>query len=157
MCSKLTPQEAWVAVSNKPAVFGDVEIHLGPLAKRVLNPDPKERERFERNYQNSLVRAMVREAHELILQYCEETNQFPVYKAAPWFQFARIMRNIVSHKEGGTLRAWPSDLMKQGITSVTWRTKTLDTSMLGTPISFYPPDALELLKDQIDFVASNLS
>ena len=70
-------------------------------------------EGFQRNYENSLLRTMMREAHELILLYCEETDQFATYKAEPWFQFARVMRNIISHKEGGTLRKWPDDLQKK--------------------------------------------
>jgi hypothetical protein len=129
--------------------------NLGPLSKRVL--DPTLRVGFTRNYENGLLRAMVRESHELILLYCEQTKQFPIYKAEPWFQFARILRNVVSHKEGGTLREWPRDLRASGVTSVVWRNRTLDTTMLGTAFVFYPPEGLELLKDQIDFVASKLS
>lgn len=63
----------------------------------------------------------------------------------------------MSHEEGGTLKEWPSDLLKKGITSVTWREKTFDTTMLGQRLVFYPPDGLELLKDQIDFVTVRLS
>lgn len=157
VCSKLATPEAWSQASSKAAVFGDIEIQLGPLAKRVLDPDPEQRKRFLRNYETSLVRAIVRESHELILLYCEETGQYKKYEAASWYQFARIMRNTVSHKEGGTLRVWPNDLMKKGITTATWSNRTLDTTMVGTALTFYPPEALELLKDQIDFVASKLS
>lgn len=89
--------------------------------------------------------------------YCEETKQFPVYKAEPWFQFARILRNVVSHKQGGILREWPKDLLRARITSVTWRARTFDTNMVGTALYFYLPDGMELLRDQIDFVVSKLS
>ncbi len=58
----------------------------------------------------------------------------------------------MSHAEGGTLRRWP-----KGITSVTWRETTFDATMLGQRLVFYPPDGLELLKDQIDFVSEKLS
>ena len=63
----------------------------------------------------------------------------------------------MSHEEGGTLREWPSDLLREGITSVTWRETTFDATMLGQRLVFYPPDGLELLKDQIDFVSEKLS
>jgi len=63
----------------------------------------------------------------------------------------------MSHGEGGTIREWPSDLLKKGVTSVTWREKTFDTTMKGQRLVFYPPDGLELLKDQIDFVSAKLS
>ena len=153
----LVPPEHWKEVSGKSAVFGDVEVQLGPLVRRAFEDDFTARDGFKRNYENSLLRTMMREAHELILLYCEETKQFPIYKAEPWFQFARVLRNVMSHKEGGTLREWPRDLRKAGITSVAWRTKTFDTTMLGHRLVFYPPEGLELMKDQIEFVAAKLS
>ena len=156
VCPKLVPPERWRDAAQKTAVFqsseGEIEIQLGPLVRRALDVDYTAREGFKRNYENSLLRTLMREAHELIMLYCEETQQFPVYKAEPWFQFARIPRNAISHKEGGTLREWPRDLLAKGITFVTWRGKTFDTTMLGQP-----PDGLELVKDQIDFVTAKMS
>jgi hypothetical protein len=158
---QLVPTEKWREVSSKTAVFarreGEVLVNLGPLTRRALDDDYAVREKFKRNYENSLLRTLLREAHEMILWYCEETMQFPIYKAEPWFQFARVLRNIISHKEGGTIRAWPSDLLTKGITSVTWRDRILDTTMLGHQLVFYPPEALELLNDQIEFVTNKLS
>lgn len=159
VCPKLLAPEVWSEASRKAAVFqgreGEIQIPLGPLSKRVL--DPTLRVGFMRNYENSLLRALVRESHELILLYCEQTGQFKIYEAEPWFQFARILRNVVSHKDGGILREWPKSLLAKGITSVAWRNRTFDTTMVGTALIFYPPESLELLKDQIDFVGSRLS
>jgi hypothetical protein len=104
VCPTLVTPEVWSKVSRKAAVFkgrdNEIQIPLGPLAKRVL--DQTLRVGFTRNYENSLLRALVSESHELILLYCEQTNQFQAYEAEPWFQFARILRNVVSHKGGGT-------------------------------------------------------
>ena len=100
VCPKLVPPERWKEASSKTAVFGDVEIQLGPLVKRAFEADFTAREGFKRNYENSLLRTMMREAHELILLYCEETKQFPVYKAEPWFQFARVLRNVMVSQGG---------------------------------------------------------
>ena len=44
-----------------------------------------------------------------------------------------------------------------GVTSVTWRAITFDTTMLGRRLVFYPPEGLELVKDQIDFVTAKLA
>ena len=158
---KLVPVECWKDVSGKTAVFarqdGEVQIRLGPLVHRAYDADYAVREGFVRNYENSLLRTLLREAHELILWYCEETNQSSIYRAEPWFQFARVLRNVLSHKEGGTLHKWPGDLRKRGITSVKWREKTLDTTKLGHRLVFYPTEGLELVKDQIDFVINKLS
>ena len=161
VCPKLIPPDCWKDTSLKVAVFrsrnGDIQIQLGPLVRRAFDGNYTPHEGFKRNYENSLLRTLIREAHELILLYCEETQQFSVYKAEPWFQFARILRNVISHKEGGTLREWPRDLLARGITSVTWRAKIFDTTMLGQRLVFYPPDGLELVKDQIEFVEARLS
>jgi hypothetical protein len=161
VCPKLVPPELWRDAANKTAVFegraGEIQIPLGPLVRRAFDLDYSTREGFKRNYENSLLRTLMRDAHELILLYCEETQQFLKYKAEPWFQFARVLRNVMSHKEGGTVREWPKDLLAKGITSVTWRGRTIDTTMLGQRLVFYPPEGLELVKDQIDFVTAKLS
>ena len=79
---KLVTAEAWQEASGKIALFkgrkSEIEIQLGPISKRIF--DPKLREGFNRNYENSLLRAMIRESHELILLYCHETNQLQTYK-----------------------------------------------------------------------------
>lgn len=157
VCPKLTPTDVWQTASTKTAVFGNVEVSLGPLTRLAFNADNSPREGFSRNYENSLLRTLLRESHELILWYCEETSQFSAYKAEPWFQFARILRNVISHKESGTLREWPKDLTVKGVTSVTWRGRTIDTTVLGHRLVFYPPDGLELVNDQIEFVTARLS
>jgi hypothetical protein len=161
VCPKLVTAEMWREVSSKTAVFashdGEVQVQLGPLTRQAFDVNYILREGFERNYENSLLRILLREAHELILWYCEETHQFSIYKAEPWFQFARVLRNVISHKESGTLREWPKDLTAKGITAVTWRTRTIDTTMLNHRLVFYPPEGLELVNDQVAFVTAKLS
>jgi hypothetical protein len=48
----------------------------------------------------------------------------------------------MSHKEGGALREWPKDLLAKRVTSVTWWTRTFDTTMLGRRLVFYPLEDL---------------
>lgn len=108
-------------------------------------------------YEKSLRRTLLREGYEVILDYCGGTNQLDKYKAEPWFQFVRIMRNVVSHKEGGILREWPINLMEKCITSVAWRNRVLGTSMVGQVVDFTPAEALTLFYDQMDFVHFKLT
>lgn len=107
--------------------------------------------------EKSLKRALLREGHELILLYCEETNQVGKYKAEPWFQFARIIRNVVSHKQGGILREWPKDLQKKGISSASWRSRIIEETNVGQEIQFTHQEALQLMTDQIIFAQNQLS
>jgi hypothetical protein len=105
VCPNLVPPEHWRAVSLQAAVFksgkGDIEIKLGPLVMRSRNADYTAAEGFKRNYENSLLRAMMRDAHELILLYCRETGQFLIYEAQPWYQFARLVLTCINQSKGG--------------------------------------------------------
>jgi hypothetical protein len=150
------PQDLWQRLSNEKlkfehGSFAVADVELRPLVNRMSNPT--EMQSLFDEYEKSLKRSLLSEGHELILLYCEDTNQFPIYKAQPWFQFARIIRHIVSHKDGGILRRWPPD---QGMKMATWRTRTLDPSMVGQPVDFLPYEALQLFQDQLDFVRSDL-
>ena len=107
-------------------------------------------------FEKTLKRAMLREGHELILLYCEQTKQTEIYKAVSWFQFARIIRNIVSHKQNSILQIWPRDLTDKGISQVSWRNRTLNASMVGQEISFTHQEAMQLFADQMTFAQSEL-
>jgi len=103
------------------------------------------------------MRSILRESHELVLKYCEETGQYSKYKSQSWFQFFRIIRNITSHKEGGNLYNWPNDLSKNGITSVKWKMRKLDLTMVGKNIEFSIPDAMDSWFELKEFVEKHLN
>jgi hypothetical protein len=113
-------------------------------------------ERLIHQFESHLLRATLREAHELILLYCRATSQFPLYRNLPWFQFARIIRNVVSHGDGRTLVEWPKDLRRNGVTQAVWRHRVLDAAMEGTRIHFTEAEGLELLDDKTTFAATRL-
>lgn len=154
------PEEEWISLSqdgirfdgpNGPWFYAD-----NIWSANVLG-DRQNRTNALRELEKSLKRTLLREGHELILLYCEETGQVEKYKAVPWFQFARIIRNVVSHKQGGTLREWPPDLQKKSIISASWRNRTIDTSMVGLEISFTHQEALQLFTDQFGFAQDQLT
>jgi hypothetical protein len=160
LLTRLVPLEAWKAVSSPVASFKGpngnfLRLDVSRMRDRMENPEYKKA--ITEEFENCLKRATVSEGHELILLYCEQTNQFQIYKSQPWFQFARIARNIVSHKSAGVLRQWPNDLKNSGVTSVSWHHRTLNATMVGTEIPFTLFEALQLLKDQIDFVRTEIT
>ncbi len=151
------PAGVWPDLEKKRIAFEGpdkelLHVELAPLAKNLANPE--DRELLLEEYENTLKRATLSEGHELLLGYCETTNQFQMYKAQEWFQFARLVRNIVSHKNGGILRQWPKDLQNNGITNVAWRARSLGIELVGQPLKFTHKEAIELLKDQMDFASS---
>ena len=147
------PNDLWQRLTNETLEFAHggvvAKIELRPLVNRMSNQD--EMQSLFDEYEKSLRRSFLKEGHEVIQNYCEETNQFAAYKAQPWFEFARIIRNTVSHKDGGILRCWPDKRIKIAV----WRTRTLEPSMVGHPVDFMPYEALHLLQDQIDFARSD--
>jgi len=158
--TRVVPEAEWHKVTKERAIFKGpdgslMHVDLAPLVANLSNP--ADRKILVEEYENGLKRALLSEGHEMILAYCEATNQFSLYKGQPWFQFARIIRNVVSHKDGGILRTWPPDLTKAGITAVAWRSRMLDASTVGKPVEFTHHEALQLFKDQVDFAQSKLA
>lgn len=158
--SRIVPDAEWQKLAGQRAIFKApdgslLHIDLTPLTTNLSNPG--DRKILIEEYENGLKRALLSEGHEVLLAYCEETNQFAVYKTESWFQFARIIRNVVSHKDGGILRAWPADLTKAGTTSATWRSRTLGQADVGRPIDFTHNEALQLISDQVDFAQTKLA
>jgi hypothetical protein len=43
------------------------------------------------------MRTTIKESFEHIKEYCQDTNQFGLLKSEPWYEFARIIRNFLSH------------------------------------------------------------
>ena len=152
------PPTLWQQLANEQLAFGNDEravIKLAPLINRLSNEE--DRQHLFDEYEKSLKRSLLSEGHELILAYCEATNQFSQYKAQTWFQFARIIRNIVSHKNCGIVVKWPPDLAKNGIKSGGWRARAIDDSMVGHAVDFTPYEAIQLFDDQMNFVQTGLT
>src|SRR3989338_1622765 len=157
--TRIVPADALEKTVNKKATFqgpaGELlHVDLTPLTAIYSNPSDKKI--LSEEFEKSLKRSLLGEAHEIICWYCEETKQHLLYESQPWYQFARIIRNSVSHKQGGTLHPWPSTLSKKGITQVCWRTRSLDISLVGKEILFTHQEALQLFSDIMDFAKTTL-
>lgn len=49
------------------------------------------------NFGKMAIRTFVKEYVELVKSYCEISNQLNLFRRQPWYQFARIIRNCLSH------------------------------------------------------------
>jgi hypothetical protein len=109
-------------------------------------------------FQKMLRRAAVAESFEVLETYCHQSGQIEKIRAVPWYWFAKILRNTVSHKQGELVR-WPDALTKKGVSSVTWRHRTLDQTMQtnSLKLQFHDAEILALMADEIDFVENILS
>lgn len=107
-------------------------------------------------FQKMLRRSVVAESFEAVTTYCHKSGQIDKFRRVGWYDFARILRNTVSHKQG-ELISWPADLVKKGVSSVSWRHRTLDRTMEGGPLQFYDAEILVLVNDEIEFVETKLT
>lgn len=162
LVTRIIPDNLWEENINEIARFkrsdlSILELPLFEICSILLTKTPQGRQLFISGFESSLMRMIIRESHEIVLKYCEISGQFQTYKNQIWFQFFRIMRNTSSHKDGGNLHKWPEDLKRNGITSVHWKTRTLDVSMEGTDLEFSIPDALDMWLELYVFVSNDLT
>lgn len=144
-----TPLQAVVLKVGAPA--GTFQVNVNDLGRALKSPGQQRAIREE--FEAALMRMLVGEAFEVALWYGEESTQKGLITAAPWYQFARLVRNAVSHKQAGILNMWPPDLRGR---VVEWRGKMLDASMVGKPVDLSHPEALQLFQDISDYVGDKL-
>lgn len=131
-----------------------LQVPLGPLVENLTNP--KGQKILKEELHKSIKRSLMRDGHELIDWYCSHSKQYSKYQALPWWNFARLIRNTVSHKLSGDLTKWPKDLVDRKILQVSWRDRTLDYAMVGKQIIFSDQEALQLFWDQMEFAKTDL-
>ena len=158
--SKIIPKDSWDKIKNDSLIFSngkgeEVKIPIDELCLALMVNEKKAIaiEEFEK----SMKRSLIREFHEVICFYTESTEQFHKYKKHPLFQFSRLLRNSISHQDGGKLRYWPKDLSKKNVYQIEWRGKKLTSSMINEEIEFTHYDTVAFVKDQIDFVENHLN
>jgi hypothetical protein len=130
-------------------------VDLSVLAQ--ILEDPSARKTLVGNLQVLLKHALVRNTHEVICMYAEETAQFDTYRQAPFFQYARIVRNTLSHKDGSILHRWPADLTKASITHVEWRGRRINQSDVGNVLALDPWELFTLHEDLVAFLRNGLT
>lgn len=77
------------------AAFGEYTVTFDQLAELLRKAS--DREIALNEFNKMLMRTTIKESFEHIKEYCQDTNQFPLLKSEPWYEFARIIRNFLSH------------------------------------------------------------
>lgn len=77
----------------------------------------------------SVLRGCLKETYELIKLYSEETNQNNILKAAPWYQFLRVIRNSLSHNFCLVFNKYDKSVLP-----VSWGGLTIDINMDGNEL-----------------------
>ena len=89
---------------------------------------------------------------EKLKTHCDAIGQDSAFKACNWYQFARIVRNALTHDQ-----KWRFNKYDKSVLPVSWNGKTIDLTMDNTEITwefFDPYDAMELWDEMYEFAKS---
>ena len=103
-------------------------------------------------FSTMLLRNLVLDSFELIRDYCRRTGQQQNMKAQPWYHFARLLRNALTHDQ-----CWGFRDADKKIFPVYWKGKRIDQTMDGQEVrpSFFAWfDGCELFVDMYAFSES---
>lgn len=114
-------------LSKSNAAFGTYNVPFDQVSKLLDNK--QDRDIAVKEFLTMLLRAIIKESFELIKDYSDETNQSALFKGQPWFQFARIIRNCISHNF--QFEFTPYD---KGLLPVAWKGKTITLALDGQPL-----------------------
>ncbi|MBW3583358.1 MAG: hypothetical protein KY455_09700 [Euryarchaeota archaeon] len=87
--------EAREILSKNVAKFGPYTVNFDQVA--VLLSNPENQAIAIKEFLLSQLRALIKESFELLKSYCSESGQTQAMQTEPWYQFARLIRNCLSH------------------------------------------------------------
>jgi hypothetical protein len=148
----VTP-EAYLLLDKSRASFGTYGINFEKVATLLRNP--ADRDKAVNQFVRMLLRGLIKESFELLKDYCDETTQADQFKAESWYQFARMIRNCLSHSCRFEFNPYDKTLLP-----VTWKSRTITLAKDGQPLLlafFGYVEAWELFKEFYDFVDRQLA
>ena len=125
--------------------------------KQVSNMMKKESDRNIacKEFVNMGLRILIKETFELIKDYSKETQQEKTFKSQNWYEFARMIRNCLSHNFKFQFNKYDKSLLP-----LSWNNKTIDISLDNThlQLSFFGyVEAWELFGELYSFVKNTLN
>lgn len=133
--------------------LGQYSLTFDQVARLLRNQ--KDREIAVKEFRTMLLRALIKETFEIMKSYCAESNQKGLLTSEAWYQFARIIRNCISHNFRFEFNKYD-----KGLLPVVWKHRTIDLSMNGRHLEllfFGYVEAWELFSEMQSFVTSKLS
>ena len=128
---------------------------LAEAAKNIKDSDKKQREKIQRDFFMMLLEVLLKDSFEVIKDHCKNSNKLQLFKQQDWYNFARIVRNCLSHNHSVEYK---NDQDKRSL-PISWKGRSFTQDMEGKPlkISFFGIDgALELFTDMRAFVENSL-
>mgnify|MGYP001608326911 FL=1 len=145
--------EAYPILEKNHAAFGTYTVDFAQVVRLLRNT--KDREIAIKEFLTSQIRALIKESFELIKDYCDGTGQPALFKAEPWYQFARMIRNCLSHNFKFEFNKYD-----KGLLPVSWKTRTITSAMDGQHLElgfFGYVETWELLREYQSFAQDRLA
>ena len=151
--SLFSNEKVYPILEESQAKFGTYTVEFKQVKNLLMKP--ADRDIAVKEFLTSQIRALIKESFELIKNYCDETKQDYQFKTEPWYQFARMIRNCLSHNFKFEFRKSDKSLLP-----VSWKTRTIDATMDGKHLElkfFGYVETWELFIEYKDFVENRLS
>jgi len=145
--------EAYPLLDKNHVSFGPYTLTFDQVA--TLLRKPADRDVAVKEFLNMLLRALIKESFELLKDYCDEIIQADQFKTESWYQFARMIRNCLSHSFRFEFNSYDKSLLP-----VTWKSRTITLAMDEQLLSlsfFGYVEAWELFIEFYDFADKRLT
>jgi hypothetical protein len=144
--------EAYPVLEKNHAAFGTYTVEFAQVVS--LLRITVDREIAIREFLTSQIRSLIKESFVLIKDNSDSTSQTALFKAEPWYQFARLIRNCLSHNFKFKFNDHDNKLL-----SVSWMARTITSAMDGQHLKldfFGYVESWELFREYQDFVQDRL-
>lgn len=151
--SVLTEPFAPEHLKNSHCTFGEYIVDFNQVANLLANGS--DRSIALKEFATMLIRGLLKESYEIVRAYTKSSQQGAKFRAQPWFQFFRLIRNCVSHNFHFEFSDSDKDLLP-----VTWRGRVIDDTFDRQPleISFLGYDGVwALFSELMQFVDEQLT
>lgn len=145
--------EAYPILEKGHAAFGTYTVEFTQVVRLLRNAT--DREIAVKEFLTSQIRALIKESFELVKDYCDGTGQAVLFKSEPWYQFARMIRNCLSHNF-----KFEFNKHDRGLLPVSWNGRTITSAVDGQPLKldfFGYVETWELFREYQTFVQHRLA
>lgn len=109
------------------ASFGGYTIPFDQVANMLESEI--DRQVAMKEFLTMFLRALLKESFEVIRDYASNSKQDSLFSSQPWFQFARMIRNCISHDFHFGFTGYDRKLLP-----VSWKGRTIDSELDGQPV-----------------------
>lgn len=151
--SLFSNEKIFPVLAESHAKFGTYTVDFEQVENLLMIP--ANRDFAVKEFLTSQIRALIKESFEVIKDYCEGTNQSSTLNAEVWYQYARMIRNCLSHNFRFEFNRYDKRILP-----VSWKGKIIDISMDGQPLKlnfFGYVESWELFMEYQAFVRNQLS